>query len=249
MRQFFLFKLVLFLSALIPVFAQEKTVITAYSYHMKPPLVINKDNKIGLYFDFIQYLNEHSAKYHFQLVFVPRKRIELMLENSVLEGMVIGVNPTWFKDKQELKYLWTARIFTDRDEIVSMNSSPISYISAESLSGKVFGGVRGFYYFGINEAIASGKIQRIDTADEISLFSMLLHNRVDAAVISRSTFDYMIKQNKWHSQFHLSKKPHDIFDRRVLIPKPFNDLFNHVSAIVEDMAFDEQWHIILSQYR
>ncbi|MDT0604135.1 transporter substrate-binding domain-containing protein [Thalassotalea castellviae] len=130
-----------------------------------------------------------------------------MIANETLNGILLGVNPVWFSDKDEKEYLWTPRVFTDRDEIVSLISQSIEFIKPQSLKGKVFGGVRGFYYFGINELIEEEIITRVDTANEVDLFSMLLNQRVDAAIISRSTFDHTIKKNNWQNKFHLSKKP------------------------------------------
>lgn len=228
--------------------AKEKTPVVAYFYHAKPPLLINQIDKQGLYFDFINYLNKHSDIYQFELVYMPRKRLDIMLENDALGGLVVGVNPIWFKDKNETKYFWTSRLFTDRDEVISLNRTPLTFMSPVSLHGKIFGGVRGFYYFGIDEAVNKNLIKRVDTADEISLFSMLRHQRIDAAVVSRSTFNYVVKKNDWFTLFHLSKKPHDIYDRRVLIPKSDHALYQHVEKIMLNMTLNQQWQITLEQY-
>lgn len=243
--------ILLIVLSLLPIFlyANDKIKVTAYSYHVKPPLVINEEHKVGLYFDVIQYLNTHSQKFTFELVFIPRKRIERMLQTEGFSGLILGVNPIWFNDREEQKYLWTARIFTDRDEIVSLNSTSFEYMNTDSLKQLTFGGVRGFYYFGISESIQSGHLKHVETANEIALFGLLLNRRIDAAVISRSTFDYMVKNKQWYSKFYLSKKPHDIYDRRLLFPKNSQAVYKHVSAIVQDMQFDENWLSTISQYR
>lgn len=229
--------------------AKTKPLIPVYSYHLKPPLVIDIEKQEGLYFDFVRYLNERSEKYRFTLVSIPRKRIERMLEDKTFDGVLLGVNPTWFKDKQETQYLWTAKVFTDRDEIVSLRSSPYEFANAESLKGRVVGGVRGFYYFGINEMVAKDLILRVDTTKETDLFNMLLLKRVDVAVISRSTFDYLIKINQWHDKFHLSKKPHDIFDRRILVPKAEKSTYKELTHIVNQLQFDKSWQYRLLEYK
>lgn len=239
--------LLLFIISL-PTFSADKKLIAVYFYHAKPPLLINQTAKLGLYFDFVKYLNSRSELYQFELVYMPRKRINNMLQQETLQGLVVGVNPTWFKDKKETKYFWTSRLFTDRDEVISLNSKPITFDSPKSLHGLVFGGVRGFYYFGIDEAIAQNHIRRVDTADEVSLFSMLQHQRIDAAVVSRSTFNYVIRENNWHSVYHLSKRPHDIYDRRVLVPKSQFLLYQHVEKLMSDMAFNQDWQLILDHY-
>lgn len=230
-------------------YAEEKPLVTIYTYHVKPPLVINADKEEGMYYDVTKRLNSMSAKYQFEMVSVPRKRVERMLANGTLNGILLGVNPVWFSDKNETKYYWTPRVFTDRDEIVSLISQSIEFIKPQSLIGKVFGGVRGFYYFGINELIEKNIIKRVNTAHEVDLFSMLLNKRVDAAVISRSTFDHIIKKNKWQNKFHLSKKPHDIYDRRILIPHKYKDIYQHIAPIIEDLQFNQSWQYHIKSYQ
>jgi polar amino acid transport system substrate-binding protein len=228
--------------------AKEKPLVTIYTYHEKPPLVTNAAKQQGMYYDFTRRLNAMSAKYHFEMVSIPRKRIKLMLANGSLKGILLGVNPVWFSDKDETKYLWTPRIFSDRDEIVSLLNQPIEFIKPQSLQGKIFGGVRGFYYFGISELIESQNIKQVNTAHEVDLFSMLLNHRVNVAVISRSTFDHMIKKNQWQNKFHLSKKPHDIYDRRILIPHSYVEVYDHILPIIEDLQFNQSWQQQINSY-
>jgi len=229
--------------------ASEKPLITIFTYHQKPPLIIDNNTQQGLYFDVCRHFNENSDDFRFELVYVPRKRIERMLESQQLDGMVIGVSPIWFKDNDEKKYFWTSRIFTDRDEVISLASSPIKYSDQTSLQGKVFGGVRGFYYHGINELVAKNKINRFDTANELDLFSMILNKRIDSAIVSRSTFEYVIKKNNWQDKFYVSKKPHDIFDRRILIPKNQKNIYLHVSSLINKLQSDVNWKYHISQYQ
>lgn len=222
--------------------------VTVYTYHEKPPLVTNATKKQGMYYDFTRRLNTISTKYHFEIVTIPRKRIERMLASNTLNGILLGVNPVWFSDKEELKYHWTPRIFSDRDEIVSLIQQSIEFIKPQSLEGKVFGGVRGFYYYGISELIAKQRIIEVNTAHEVDLFSMLLNQRIDVAVISRSTFDHMLKKNPWKNKFHLSKKPHDIYDRRILVPLKYSEVYQHIAPIIEDLQFDKAWQNHLKSY-
>ncbi|GLX78656.1 hypothetical protein tinsulaeT_19960 [Thalassotalea insulae] len=229
--------------------AQVKQTVSVYHYHTKPPLVINIQIKQGLYYDFTRYLNTRSTTHHFELVFVPRKRIERMLKDEKLQGILLGVNPVWFNDKKEVNYLWTEKIFTDRDEVVSLAETPIEFTTPDSLAGKVFGGVRGFYYYGISELVNRNKISHIETVKEVDLFYMLLNKRIDAAVISRSTLDYLVKKNNWQSIFHLSNKPHDIYERRVLVPKHLSPVFDELDTIVKKLPKDKNWLKILARYK
>lgn len=232
------------------VFAQQvKPKVTVYAYHMQPPLIIDLDSQTGLYFDFVRKLNKLSANYEFELEFVPRKRIEAMLERNAMQGVLLGVNPKWFKDKDEQKYLWTTTVFTDRDEVVSLKSTPFEYQSPDSLKGKLIGGVRGFYYAGINELVARGKVSRVDTAGEAALLTMLIKKRVDAAIIGRSMYDYLLNEPALQGKFHLSDNPHDSYDRRVLIPKSQVDVYQHMQALITELDKDCLWQLAVKRYQ
>ncbi|WP_440875055.1 substrate-binding periplasmic protein [Thalassotalea sp. PLHSN55] len=227
---------------------EQKQSVNLYAYHLKPPFIVDKNNKIGLYYDFADYLNKNSQHYLFETIFIPRKRIEKMLEDDNFDGLLLGVSPVWFKDKEEKKYLWTSSFYRDRDEVISSVTQPIEYSQPQSLTGHIFGGVRGFYYFGINELVATGKIKRQDTIGEAELLDMVRYKRVDAAIISRSTFDFLTVSQFDRQAFHLSEKPHDEFERRILVPHQYVTIYQHINDILNDISTDPDWHNILEQY-
>ena len=226
----------------------EKINVDVYVYHLKPPFIVSNTNMLGLYFDFSAYLNTKTDKYHFETVFVPRKRIETMLSTKKLNGILLGVNPIWFKDKDETKYLWTENIYQDKDEFVSLLENPVEYLGTESLTGKVLGGIRGFYYFGIDEQVKQGEITRYDTIGEYELLQMVLLKRVDVGIVSRSTLDYLIKAKGWHGRFHISKQPHDKYERRILVPHYKKGIYDEITPIIKKINDDPFWQTILRQY-
>jgi polar amino acid transport system substrate-binding protein len=240
--------LLLFFSLSIKVLAAEKINIDVYVYHLKPPFIVSNTNRLGLYFDFSSYLNSKTNKYHFETVFVPRKRIETMLDSGKLDGILLGVNPTWFKDKTETKYLWTTNVYQDQDEVISLRENPVEYTGAESFRGKILGGIRGFYYFGIDEQVKLGEITRIDTIGEYELLQMIMLKRVDAGIVSRSTLEYLMKAKGWQNKFYLSKKPHDQYERRILIPHSKKDVYDEISPLIKALPNDPFWKLILKQY-
>jgi len=227
---------------------KDKINVDVYVYHLKPPFIVSNTNMLGLYFDFSDYLNTKTDKYHFETVFVPRKRVETMLATKKLNGILLGVNPVWFKDKSETQYLWTGNIYQDKDEFVSLLESPVEYSGAESLAGKVLGGIRGFYYFGIDEQVKQGEITRYDTIGEYELLQMVLLKRIDVGIVSRSTLDYLVKAKGWQDRFYISKQPHDKFERRVLVPHDKKDIYNEIFPIINEMNKDQFWKLILKQY-
>ena len=228
--------------------AKQKINVDVYVYHLKPPFIVSHTNKLGLYFDFSDYLNTKSEDYHFETIFVPRKRIETMLASGNLNGILLGVNPIWFDDKEEKKFLWTSNFYQDQDEVVSIPETAFEFITPSSLSGKILGGVRGFYYFGIDELVSKGEIIRYDTIGEHELLKMLLLKRVDIGVVSRSTLMYLSKAKNWQKKFYLSKKPHDIYQRRVLVPHSKRAIFDEIAPLITNLAYDPAWQKILNKY-
>ena len=90
-----------------------------------PPYVINLQKETGLYFDFVKLLNQMNSRYSFNLIFIPRKRLDYRLAQNKLDGIVIGVNPKWFKDANQTHYSWSASIMQDKDVFVSLSAKPV----------------------------------------------------------------------------------------------------------------------------
>ncbi len=226
----------------------SKSPVTVYVYHLQPPLIISLDKEQGIYFDYVQYLNMLSEKYDFKVVYLPRKRVERMLDNHTLEGILLGVNPKWFKDQQETKYLWTTKVISGRDEVVSLKAKPYEYNGPDSLTDKVIGGVRGFYYYGISELVWANKAKRVDTVTEPDLLTMLLKQRVEVAIIGKLTFDFITKKNNWKNQFYLSSNPHDVFERKILIPQKMSAVHSHLQELNRYVQQSELWLKTLARY-
>jgi len=226
----------------------NKEQITIYAYHLKPPYIISIEEKMGLYFDFSRYLNSKAGPYQFQTSFMPRKRIEIYLNRGELNGILIGVNPVWFKDKAKTKYSWTSTIFEDQDEVVSHAEAPVEYHGPKSLKGLSLGGVLGFYYFGITEAVHAGEIKPTYLEDESSVLQMLIYKRIDTGIVSRSTLDYLVKENDWQDRFHISSIPHDKYSRHILLPLKYSKLYKYIESIIVNINEDPMWQKVLLKY-
>lgn len=223
--------------------------ISAYTYHLKPPYIIDLESETGLYFDFVDYLSQKVPGFQFHLTYLPRKRLDIYLERNQLNGIIVGVNPAWFKDREEKKYFWTPKIFDDRDDVVSNIQSPLEYQGPESLFGKTIGGVLGYYYFGINEAVGAGKVSREDANSERALLEMIYHKRVTAGIVSNATFNYLVVKHGWQGRFHLSQQPHDLYTRHVLVPLNLEEVSAAINTVIDNIPNDPAWHKILDKYR
>ncbi|MBE0366095.1 polar amino acid transport system substrate-binding protein [Pseudoalteromonas ulvae UL12] len=228
--------------------ALERQLITLYAYHLKPPFIVDIANEKGLYYDLATYLNIKQKKYEFRTVFVPRKRLDRYLSNKKLDGLVIGVSPMWFNDKNETVYLWSDSFYQDRDLVISSTKKPIDYQEPNSLLNTRIAGVRGFKYFGIDPLVNSGKVVREDTVGEYEVVEMVLKNRADAGIVSESTLLYLNARNDWQGQLFYATNPHDQYTRRILIPEKFSDVLSTINPLVKDIQTDSLWLSFLDNY-
>jgi polar amino acid transport system substrate-binding protein len=223
--------------------------ITLYAYHLKPPYIIEREKQSGLYFDLARYLNDRISGHTFKTVYLPRRRLEHDLELGRLHGLVIGVNPAWFKDETRARYLWSAPFLRDEDVVVSPIEQPIEYEGPESLVGRNVGLSMGYYYFGIDELVRAGRIQRDDAINEESSLDKLLRRRIDATVVTQRTLDYLVRQRpEWKGKFRTARKAHDQFDRMILVPKEFAHLLPDLNAALGPATHDPAWLKLLRQY-
>ncbi|MDP3814290.1 ABC transporter substrate-binding protein [Pseudomonas sp.] len=237
------------LGGALPSQAAEPRHITVYAYHLKPPFIVDQHQEQGLYYDFSAFLNSKGDAYRFRTQFVPRNRVEHDLAHQRFDGVLLGVNPIWFQDQAEKKYLWTPGIFEDQDEIVSLIETRFDYQGPQSLIGKKLGGVLGFSYFGVDTLAAKGHIARINTVGEREVLEMLLKGRVDAGIVSRSTLNYLVAREGWQGRFYLSRQPHDTFSRRVLVLRRDQELYDYLLPILQGLQTDKDWQAILRKYQ
>ena len=68
-------------------------VIYLYTYHNKPPFIVDLEAKTGLDYDLAAYLSKRDPVNNYRTAYVPRRRLDRMIETGELDGVVIGVNP------------------------------------------------------------------------------------------------------------------------------------------------------------
>ena len=229
--------------------ANEKETAILYTYHHKPPFIVDEQEQIGLYYDLAHYLNKALPRYLFITEYIPRKRLDYLLKTKELNGFIVGVSPIWFNDKKEQKYLWLNTIYQDKDEFVSLKLSPFEYKKRESLKGKAVAGVAGYYYHGINELVSKGQTLRIDTINEKNVLSLITKGRADVGIVSASVFKYLKKTTKFENIYHFSEIPHDAFARRIMTIQSKKEMHQHLLPIVNKMMQDKKWLQMINKYQ
>ncbi|WDE07083.1 transporter substrate-binding domain-containing protein [Thalassomonas viridans] len=247
--QHLLLLMVLF-SSYCTVAYDEKKAVNIYIGHQKAPYVTNLSQRQGLYFDLVRQFNSRSENYRFELVYMPRKRLNRNLHEGSLDGAVLGVIPAWFKDKSQSKYLWTEGIFEDYDLVVSSVQLSFEYQTPESMTGQTIVGVTGYYYYGVDELVHQQKIVRVDVENEHRLLEMIILGRVNIGIIGHATLLSILADNEsWRERLHLSKNTFSKkFLRRILIPKYYPELLRELNPLISSVINSREWQKVLQSY-
>ncbi|WP_081310381.1 transporter substrate-binding domain-containing protein [Pseudoalteromonas luteoviolacea] len=228
--------------------SEQAARIKLYTYHDKPPYIVSLKEKSGLYFDIVRLLNEFHDDVQYQLVFRPKTRIRSELEQEQLNGAVLGVNPAWFGDNDQIKYLWSDPLFYDTDEFVSSVKRPFEYKNPTSLHGKRYGGVQGYFYPKLHDAEKLEKLQRVDAKSEKALLELVLKQQVDFAVVSRPTYFYFARKHGWWTSLALSHQAHQKYYRAVLVPKKYKNKLGTLLSTTNSIGFKKHMKQLVSSY-
>lgn len=229
--------------------ADREPIVIAYAYHLKPPFITDVQKEQGLYYAFSAYVNAKLGREALKTEYLPRKRLEQFIHQPEFSGIVLGVNPVWLHDIDETHFLWTSALMMDRDELVSSAERPLQYNGPASLQGRLIGGVQGHYYYGIDEAVKAGQLRREDTDSELQNLTKLRVQRIDATIISRSTFDYLTRHYGGREFYALSARPHDVYARRVLVPFKRRDVYDWLEPIMKQLPSDPTWQQLIKAYQ
>ncbi len=227
--------------------AETVQLVTYYNYS---PWYFDASPERGLNAELARRLTAMSAgKYQFESVYVPRKRIDAMIQGGT-KMVVPWVAPHFFGDADRTKFLWTAPLMQDESLIVSSKNAPLEYDGPNSLRGKAFSAPAGHLFPDFSDLIASGQIRRDDAPSiKNALMKLLLTRNVDFAVIDRSTFNALKADESMDmSKFHLARVPRTpSYARHILVTRNNPVLFEFVSKAVTRLSREEGW-IDLSMY-
>ncbi len=222
-------------------------VITVYTSANFAPLVV--DDKRGLYPDLINYLNRQKpGGFTFKLSYLPRKRLQVKLEEGSIDGIVIGMMPQWFDDVGQTKYLWTVPFAGDNFILVSNSGKPVNPGVVATLPGTTIGLTLGYVYPGIDQWIALNGLLRNDAQSEEKNIEKLLLGRVDCIVVSQTVINYYIKRNHWQGRFQFGQVPGQLTERRFLIPHAFKRVHDKLAPVIKKLDTDPAWQKIADKY-
>lgn len=220
--------------------------LPVYAYHLKPPFLLDKQGRRGLYPAMLALLQERLPAWHLELQYLPRRRLDAMLDQRQLDGLVMAVSPAWFAPEVREQCRWTVALLDDADVLVSRRDAPVRYAGPQSLYGLRVALPRGYLVPGVNEAIAAGLIAGTEPETELSALAMLLRGHVQVAVVTELTYRAWLMQNPEQGpRLSIDAPPLGRFDMGLLVPPLLLPLFDSLDEAVRRVRASPSWPALL----
>lgn len=232
-----------------PSLAQEATVHPALNSYGQPPFAaLRAGGTTGLARAFVDQLNKESGpRQRFELQTLPRRRLEVALDDARFAGVALFLAPEFLQNASHGDGHWSVPVMIDENLLVSVR--PLTVDSLDALSGKRFGAIAGHVYRVLSPLIDAGRIERSDTADHLANLGKLCLGRVDFVVMSRSEFAGNAPLVPCSTSFKPMPFPQpQVIVRRVLVRMPGGRDSQAVLDAIGRVACGEEWLSALAAY-
>lgn len=227
------------LCALLLAAGVRAEVVNVYTSANFAPLML-ADGR-GIYPDLVAHLNRKKpGGWTFRLQYMPRKRLQVKLEEGSLDGLVIGLMPEWLADSEQKKYLWTAPFATDRFALVSLASKPVNP-EAKGRAGRTIGITTGYVYPGLDDWFFRSGLQRSGGISDEKNIEKLLLGRVDCVLVSQSMARYFIRMHKLETTLRVYSMPGPGTERRFLVQRKQAAVYVHLAPAIRKLREDPEW--------
>lgn len=222
--------------------------IQLFSYQQKPPYVLDGEVERGLYTDLARHLSHKLPAYHFVVREIPRKRLDRLLSQGRLNGLIIGADPAWFSQNPELSS--SEAFIEDANVLVSRASGEASQITLEHLDGKRLGVVAGHYYPELNATLSRGQVEVQEGVSEAVNLQRLQKGWIDATVIGARTLEYFQRQHpELNSELYVQQATLYHYQRHLLVPERYVKLLPELNQVIDELPQDSAWQKTLQSYR
>ncbi len=226
------------------------TSIPVVIYYDYPPFFVDR-NQRGLGRELAEHLNlKAKGKYSFHHVYIPKGRLDKMLEDPKWGGVVTWVNPNFVNDKSKTKFIWSNPIMHEIDYVATLKDSTLEYKDHTSLYGHSLGTVLNQRYSDVEDELKSGKIIQVSANQQESIVIMLLKKRIEFAFLSHSTIKWFRKEfPEFDDKVKLAKKTRNEFDRHVFITRNLDhERKDFILKTVNNLKNDKDWQERFNQY-
>lgn len=223
-------------------------VVNVYTSANFAPLLLGDGR--GTYPDLVAWLNRQKlGDITFTLRYMPRKRLQVKLEDGSLDGIVIGMMPQWMDDERQKKYLWTAPFDIDHFALVSKAAKPFDPARARTLRGGTLGVTQGYVYPGLDDWITQSGLQRSAGLSDEKNIEKLLRGRVDCVIVSESMARYFIRTRKLEQTLRVFPVPGQPTERRFLVQHRDARVYEYLAPAVRKLRDDPSWQHTLNAYQ
>ncbi len=235
------------LCALLLAAGARAEVVNVYTSANFAPLMLGDGR--GIYPDLVDHLNRKKpGGLTFRLQFMPRKRLQVKLEEGSLDGIVIGLMPEWLADSAQQKYLWSAPFSSDRFALVSLATNPVDPARSAAHPKRTIGITTGYVYPGLGDWFArSGLEPRAGASDEKNIEKLLL-GRVDCVIVAESMARYFIRTHQFDTKLYMVPMPGPASERRFLVQHRHASVYQRLAPAVKKLASDPAWQRAAAAY-
>jgi len=236
------------LSALLLTGSAWAEVVKVYTSANFAPLLL-ADGR-GIYPDLVVWLNQQKiGQFTFELHYLPRKRLQVKLEDGSLDGIVIGMMPEWLGDAAQKKYLWTLPFDTDQFALVSLAAQPIDPARPASLRGQSVGVTMGYVYPGLDQWMAHAGLQPSGGVSDENNIEKLLRGRIACVVVAESMARYFMRTHHLEQRLRLYPLPARPTERRFLVQHRDAAIHAQLAPAIRKLRDDPAWQQALQAYR
>lgn len=233
--------------ALFGVGASAAQSIPLWTYYADPPFAVEADAAgVSLTVKLAAWLSQQSAgRYRFEARQLPRRRLDLLLEQPDWQGVVAWANPVWFSDEAQNKYLWSRPYMSDADLVVSSRLRPVRFDGIDSLAGLTFGGIAGHRYADLEALLQAGKIVREDAHKERQNLERLRLGRIQVTFLQASSLPYYRHEiadfDRW---LYIARQPRSTYARHLFTGRGNQALMQFLNASLDALKEDREWREI-----
>ncbi len=236
----------LLVAGLLPGPGARAELVNVYTSANFAPLMLGDGR--GIYPDLVSFLNrEHIGGHTFKLHYLPRKRLQVKLEEGSLDGIVVGMMPEWLGDSTQKKYLWTAPFAADRFALVSLASRPINPDTGAK-AGTSVGVTTGYVYPGLDGWFARSRMTRRESVSDEKNIEKLLLGRVDCVIVAESMARYFMRTHALAARLRLYPMPGPATERRFLVQQRDVHLYEVLAPAVRALKDDPAWRRAAAAY-
>ncbi|WP_158568054.1 MULTISPECIES: transporter substrate-binding domain-containing protein [unclassified Duganella] len=182
-----------------------------------------------------------NGRYQFVATQLPRRRLELMMEQPHWPGVVAWANPRWFA-AAGARQGWSRYYMVDANLVASLRSAPLEYVDDSSLYGQNIGTVQGYTYKNLEPLVKDGKLVRDDADTELRNLLKLQQHRVPVAFLQASSLPRFHRQfadlDRW---LYLSARPRTVFERAFFTAPNQPELLDFLNRQADALLADQPW--------